>query len=287
MLSRESRLAVVVIVAAAAGVALAKVPLSSAALPFRQTASYPVWVFLVAVVCGLCPIVWSHGRGALTQLATRRSVMREALWYGACAAAVIVAYEIVVPVFVIHGPSPLPYIKVRFVAIYVAVALAAAPGVLAMRRIGDISLCGDGQAADLVAWRAILQSQLAGLGTLVVFGTLTTAAFRNATLEVPKARPADFPPEYVLLFGAGLTVILALAYVPPSERLRRRAQAVVDEMFPVPNHFDGDWQEQLQQRRDLSAALRTDETSRNSIQNALIIAGPLISTALALLISTH
>jgi hypothetical protein len=75
--------------------------------------------------------------------------------------------------------------------------------------------------------------------------------------------------------------------VPPSERLRRRARAVVDEAFPMPNQFDGDWQQQLQRRRDLAAVLRTDETSRDSIQNALIIGGPLITSALTLLIPTH
>jgi hypothetical protein len=183
--------------------------------------------------------------------------------------------------------KPLPYLNQRFTIVYLAVALAVAPSIMAMSRIGGASLRGNGRAADLVAWRTILQSQLAALGAVIALSTLTTAAFRNAILAAVPNRAVDFPAEDVLLFGTWLTVLLVLVYVPPSEQLRRHAQALVDEAFPIPDQFDGDWQQQLQRRRDLAAVLRIDETSRNSIQNALIIGGPLITSALTLLIPTH
>jgi len=37
----------------------------------------------------------------------------------------------------------------------------------------------------------------------------------------------------------------------------------------------------------MAAVLGTDETIRNSMQNALIIGGPLITSALTLLLPTH
>ena len=178
----------------------------------------------------------------------------------------------------------LPYLPARFAIVFLAVAVAVAPGIMAISRVGGASLRSNGRAADLVAWRAILQSQLAALGALVALSTLTTAAFRNAILAAYPGRASDFPAVNVLLFGAWLTVLLALIYVPPSERLRRHALVLVDEVFPIPDQFQGDWQQQLQRRRDLAALLRIDETSANSIQNALIIAGPLITSALTLLI---
>jgi hypothetical protein len=122
---------------------------------------------------------------------------------------------------------------------------------------------------------------------VILLSTLTTAAYRTAGLAAFPSHAHDFPVLDVLLFGAWLTGTLALVYVPPSERLRRHAQALVDELFPIPDQFTGDWQQQLQRRRDLTSALRIDETSRNSIQNALIIASPLITSALALLIPVH
>ena len=289
MLSSEARQVVVVVVAFAAGAALAWVPLSSPPPPFLETSTFPVWGFLIATVCASCPIVWSHGRRALAQLPARRPLMMEALGYGVGAVALIVANKVLIPRAFSHGRGveALPYISERFTIVYLAVALAVAPSIIAMFRIGDASLRGNAGAADLVAWRAILQSQLAVLGALIALSTLTTAAFRNATLAAFPDRRDDFPTEAVLLFGAWLTVILALVYVPPSERLRRHARALVDEAFPIPDQFEGDWQQQLQRRRDLAAVLRIDETSPNSIQNALIIGGPLITSALTLLIPTH
>ncbi|HJY59579.1 MAG TPA: hypothetical protein VJ347_05405 [Streptosporangiaceae bacterium] len=181
----------------------------------------------------------------------------------------------------------LPYLPARFDILFLAVVLAVAPSIMAMSRVGDAARHGDVPAADLVAWRAILQSQLAALGAVIALSTLTTASFRTAVLAAYPGRADDFSVAGVLLFGAWFTGILALVYVPPSERLRRNAQALVDQTFPIPDQFDGDWQQQLQGRRDLTSALRIDETSQNSIQNALIIGGPLITSALTLLIPPH
>jgi len=289
MLSSEARQVIVITVAFAAGAALVYVPLMSGPLPFRETSTYPVWGFLIATVCGSCPIVWSHGRRALAQLPARRPPVLEALGYCVGAVALIAAYMVVAAVAFSHlrPVGTLPYLPERFAIVFLAVALAVAPGIMALSRVGGASLRSSARPADLVAWRAILQSQLAALGALVALSTLTTAAFRNAILAAYPGRAADFPAVDVLLFGAWLTVLLALIYVPPSERLRRHAQVLVDKAFPIPDQFHGDWQQQLQRRRDLAAVLRIDETSGNSIQNALIIGGPLITSALTLLIPTR
>jgi lysylphosphatidylglycerol synthetase-like protein (DUF2156 family) len=288
MLLSEARRVVAVVAAFAAGVILAWVPFSSEPLPFRETSRYPMWVFLIAIACASCPIVWSHGTSALAKLPAHRPPMLEALAYGAWTIALTVGLLVVPAALPSRGspPVPLPNLGLRLAVVYLAVILAAAPGTIAMYRIWEACQRGDGEVADLVAWRSILQSQLAALGALIALGTLTTAALRNALLAAFTTRPDDFPAEYVLLFGAGLTVVVALLYAPPSERLRRRAQAMVDEAFPVPNQLEGDWQQQLQRRRDLSAVLRTDEMIHNSIQNALIIGGPLITSALTLLVPT-
>jgi hypothetical protein len=287
MPSSEARQVVMVVVAFVAGAALAWVPVSSAPLPFRATSTYPVWAFLIATVCGSCPLVWSHGRRALAQLPARRPFIQEAVAYGVLALALTVTSLVVASV--VYGRArpvkTLPYIPVRFVIVYLAVVLAIAPSILAMSRVGDATRHGNVRAADLVAWRAILQSQLAALGAVIALSTLTTASFRTAILAAYPRH--DFPVAGVLLFGAWFTGILALVYVPPSEQLRRHAQALVDRAFPIPDQLDRDWQQQLQRRRDLTSALRIDETSQNSIQNALIIGGPLITSALTLLIPPH
>ena len=118
----------------------------------------------------------------------------------------------------------------------------------------------------------------------MILGTLTTAALRKAVLAVSAAHPGDFPAEYVLVFGAGLTILLFIVYVPSSQRLKERAQEIVDNKFPVPSVLDRDWQEQMQRRRDLATILKIDETDRDLIQTTLTIGGPLITTIISLLI---
>jgi hypothetical protein len=289
MRSSEARQVVEVAVAFAAGAALAWVPLRSAPLPFRNTPTYPAWGFLFATVCGACPIVWRRGRRALAQLPAPQSSKKEALGYGV-SAAILAAISLVVNAAVYRHARPvvtLPYIPARFDIVFLGVVFAIAPSILAMFRVGSATRHSDVRAADLVAWRAILQSQLAALGAVIALGTLTTAAYRTAGLAAFPSHAPDFPVIDVLLFGAWFTGVIAMVYVPPSERLRRRAQALVDEAFPIPDRFEGDWQQKLQGRRDLTSALRIDETSRNAIQNALIIGSPLITSALTLLIPVH
>jgi hypothetical protein len=159
MLSSEARQVVLVVVAFLAGAALALVPLSSAPLLFTKTSTYPAWGFLIATVCGSCPIVWSHGRRALAQIPAPRSSLQEALGYGVSAAAFGVI-SLVVSWAVFRHVRPvvtLPHIQARFDIVFLAVALAVAPSIIAMARVGGATRHGDVRAADLAAWRAILQ----------------------------------------------------------------------------------------------------------------------------------
>lgn len=180
----EARQVVTIVVAFIAGATLAWIPLSSAPLPFRETSTYPLWVFLIALVCGSCPVVWSHGKRALAQLPARRSPVLEGLGYSTGAITLIVTVSVVPTLFPRHVPGTvlLPHLGARLAAVYLAVALALAPSGIAIYRIGGASLRDDVHAADLVAWRSILQSQLAALGALIALGTLTTATLRNAIL---------------------------------------------------------------------------------------------------------
>jgi hypothetical protein len=293
MLSHESRYFVVVAASAIAGATVAWVPLTSAPLPFRETSSYPIWVLLFAITGAACPIVWTNGRKALSVTPPSGSLVKEIIWYVLFAAIAITVFSVAAIAFFSHAsqishvsPIAVPFSKVRFSIIFLANAVAAAPSSITMYRIGAACRNGTGCLKDLITWRTILQSQLTRLSALVILGTLTTAALRKAVLAVSTAHPSDFPAEYVLVFGAGLTILLFIVYVPSSQRLKQRAQEIVDNKFPVPNVLDSDWQEQMQRRRDLATILKIDETDRDLIQTTLTIGGPLITTIISLLIPT-
>jgi len=277
-----------VVAAFLAGGILAWVPLTSGPLPFRDTSMYPVWAFLFASICGSCPLVWNHGIRALGELDAHRPVIREVAGYGALAVLFTGISLVAGAAVYLRGNQPveiLPYLQVRFAIVYLAALVAVSPSMMAMLRIREATRHDKVRAAELVTWRAILQSQLVALGAVIALSTLTTASLGSA---VHAAYPrTDFSVGGALLFGAFFTMILALVYGPPAGQLRQRAEALVDEIFPIPDHFDGDWQQQLQRRRDLSSMLQIDQTSQNSLQNALIIGGPLITSALTLLILPH
>jgi hypothetical protein len=127
MLLSEARRVVAVVAAFAAGVTLAWVPFSSEPLPFRETSRYPVWVFLIAIACASCPIVWSHGTSALAQLPAHRPPMLEALAYGAWTIALTVGLLVVPAALPSRGspPVPLPNLGLRLAVVYLAVILDA------------------------------------------------------------------------------------------------------------------------------------------------------------------
>jgi hypothetical protein len=75
-----------------AGVAVAWIPFTSTPLAFRETSSYPVWIFLEAVIAAACPIVWVNGKKALDGTPPSRPILKETIWYGLSATVSITVY---------------------------------------------------------------------------------------------------------------------------------------------------------------------------------------------------
>jgi hypothetical protein len=267
------------------GFFVAWLPLADRTVPIRETARYPVWVFLVALNFGLCPTIWRHGRKVLTKLGLPGHVHREVLGYavGALAATAVLMAAGLLLASDRATREPLPYMAFRIGILYAVIAVAIAPAVIAIVRVGRRAGEDAVDPPDLVRWQGHLRAVLASLGGLVALGTVTTAALRNAILAVPGARPTDFPGERIVMFGAALTVLLAMIYVPNAAKLRDRAAEVVDQAAPVPEQLTGDgWQDRLTTRAELSSALGAEESATASIQSALVIGGPLIASALTL-----
>jgi hypothetical protein len=92
----------------------------------------------------------------------------------------------------------------------------------------------------------------------------------------------------VLLYGGFFTALLAAAAIPTYGRLHRRAVAVVEVLFPPLNPAaDGEWQKRLQERHDLSAYVQADSSVLQNFQATVLVAGPLLTGLLSLLIPTR
>jgi hypothetical protein len=96
----------------------------------------------------------------------------------------------------------------------------------------------------------------------------------------------ELPAEFVLLYGAFFTVVLAAAAAPTYGRLGRRSAAVVDILLPVlPPPADG-WRERLAERRDLAGFVHADTPLLQNLQATVLVAGPLLTGLVSTLLPT-
>ena len=178
----------------------------------------------------------------------RRSVRTFVL----AAAIPLVGFAVLAPLrLTVH--NPLPGQQTKFIILNLLGAAVALLGVAEMALV-KAALQAEparGGAADFVHFlelRGVLQRILAVEGTILGAAILVTGALRNAVNAYPgqlRAHPgflhhhpsqkdflhASYPHEYLLLYGAYLTLLLALFYAPVYLRLleagQRRARMIV------------------------------------------------------------
>jgi hypothetical protein len=123
------------------------------------------------------------------------------------------------------------------------------------------------------------------LGAMIGLATLAKGASRHAFVATG-GRPADFPPEFVLLHGAFFTALLALVYIPTYNRLVAAGVAILDAVFPV-NSPDLDlkklaeWQSN---RKSLEELLQLRANALDNLRVSLSILAPLASSAISILL---
>src|SRR5262249_7785875 len=108
-----------------------------------------------------------------------------------------------------------------------------------------------------------------------------TGAERQAVLAATKD-PGAFPPAYVLIWGLSFSALLLVNFTPAFRRLTSRADNIIDTKLPILTpDFDG-WQDRLQERQDLANLLQVTSGVKDVITSAVLVAGPLISSAFSL-----
>lgn len=262
---------------------------------FRSTPRFVVWAALMATQVASWPVLWRVGQDRLRELARycpgglRRSEVARIAVLAALLLASWLPPQLTDRVEV-HG---LWHHGARVGIVLFGGFAAAVPCLLAIWRthealapdVTDVASARE-TFPRLNPLRAILTSALTAVGVLVTLATLTTGALRGALNEVRPDRAREFPPEYVFLYGAMFTLLLAAAAAPTYGRMRRRATAVVDALLPVVTPPDDGWRERLAQRKDLAAYVSADATLMQGLQAGVLVAGPLLSGLLSLLVPT-
>jgi hypothetical protein len=141
-----------------------------------------------------------------------------------------------------------------------------------------------GKLALLVGLRRLLQRLLAAVGSLVALVTLQASAL----LALERSLNTSFghrPPQFVLIFGAVGSLLVAQAYVPGWTALQREGHRLCDELFPMGSLDEASAiLSTAEGRQKLEQVLGVDRSMLTDMQTGLIILAPLLaSTAAALL----
>jgi hypothetical protein len=261
-----------------------------------QTAA---WAVAAAVL--LSPLVRDPIRGVYAK--ARRSVETFVL----AAAVPLVGFAVLGPVLV-SVKYPLPGHQPKSIVLNLLGAAVALLGVTEMALV-KAALQAEparGGAADLVRFlelRGVLQRVLAVVGTSLGAAILATGARRNAVNAYPehlRAHPgflhdhpaqrdflhASFPHEYLLFYGAYLTLLLALFYAPVYLRLLEAGRANLDAACPLGDPSSADWSDAYEKRKRLQEYLQLDVTASASFRAGVAIFAPLGSALVALLLGT-
>jgi hypothetical protein len=259
---------------------------------YTSTPQFKVWATLTIVMIVSLPVVWRVGADLLALLGVdlRRELLHS--WFGPVSICVILA--VAAAAFsagrIARGAgSPFYGGGLRITVIYVLVLGAAVPAALVMRECyrqagddgGTHAQNADVRITHLLVLRQCLLSALTTLGFLVSLGVLVTGAERQAALAAPKLT-SPYPSAYVLIWGLSFSALLLVIFVPGFRRLTNLANTTIETLLPLLTPSSEGWQARLQERKDLAELLKVTSGAKDVITSAVLVAGPLISSAFSL-----
>ncbi len=138
-----------------------------------------------------------------------------------------------------------------------------------------ITLAGaPGERIELIiTLRQLLAALLAALGALVALATVALGAALQVT---QRSQPTE-----VVVFGAALSVIVAVSYAPAAGALTGSARQVCREITPLGGLTAADLPARLDERRRMETALGVDRGLLADLQSGIIIVAPLLASAAA------
>lgn len=138
---------------------------------------------------------------------------------------------------------------------------------------------------DLVRLRLDLQRFITILGAIIALATLAKGAMRQAYLAAGGVA-LKFPPEYIVLYGAYFTGLLALVYLPTATLLNRACAQFVDSVFPLTSadldlrHL-GEWHSS---RKCLEDVLQVQTGALENLKASVSVLAPLAGSVISVLL---
>jgi hypothetical protein len=265
---------------------------NAAALHFARTPQFLTYVVVVAAQIASAAVVTVVVVPAVHALWAQdpRGRGRVLAPYALLAALAL----IVVTASHIREPSrPFPHSEAKedvLTAPVVAVALVAAMGMrlvqaAAERTCAETTLPNEGQIVRFVELRKCLQLLLTCLGVILGGAIFAAGANRNATLaDNPHV---VFPAEWVLLYGATVSGVVALAYWPTHARVVALGEELRDRCVPVPSPAAAAWAAWSTDRKALEELLGLQASTATSLRTGAAILTPLAGSGIGVLLGTN
>jgi hypothetical protein len=242
---------------------------------------WAVWACLAISLTAASGAVFGYGLSRWAVIGGLGGVRRSriAAYVGRIAAAAVLMETVGATVSAVIGRSPagrqdgdlIGLLLVAFAAVGALPVIAGLGGV----RERALDLAGDdGQRAEaILELRRLLSGLLNALGVLVALATLALGA--GLTLG------AERETSEVVVFGAGLSVVVGLAYAPATRALSDAARDVARSVVPVKDVTRADLPAMLDQRLRLEQALGADRGLLAELMSGIVILAPLIAGAAA------
>lgn len=263
---------------------------------FWHSGSFDLWLFLIALQSALWAVAVAVLAAQFKQLsnghwpAARRRVTLDVV---AAAVPLLTFGAVVATHSGLHYPFTWHQEKMTaFTVIGASVALFGfAEFALAKYALdkepANGTLAATGRFLEI---RRLLEKVLSIEGAILAGLILATAALRGAingywltSHHVTTSQVPPFPRQYVLIYGAFFTFLLALIYAPVYLRVLRAGRANVDEACKPVEPSSPEWVEVQEKRDRLAAHLQLSASASPTLRTAGAILAPLAGAFVGLL----
>jgi hypothetical protein len=261
-----------------------------------ETGSFVLWASLICAQTALWALLLAWLLPTVRRLGAEywSENANEIVW-SAAAILVIVVLVAIVPPLTRSFPNYLPNhaVKLAFLTILGGlVGLVPACGIWlvhgGLKRLGRDVDRNEDSIRTYLALEARLHRFLATLGAILGLLILTTAALRRVVVEYATKytheTAADFPYEYVLLYGLLFSLLVAAVYLPTHLTLIRVGRSLVDSFFPGVSPTHPEWEERMAKREKLTAALQLGVGPFARLRTSAAILTPLLGSLTGLLL---
>jgi hypothetical protein len=254
-------------------------------------AEFRLWLFLIAAQTSL----WAIGAAVFLAPQLRLPVAGLSATARVPVVASVAATAAPLVAFFVYAKYtldlhyPLPYHEWKILALSLIGMGVALLGVaqLALVKAALENEPASGTLADVERYlglRTLLERVLAVEGAILGAAILSAGGLRNTVVAFHSHDQSSFPRDYVLVYGAYFTLLLALLYAPVYLRLLEVGRANVDAACKPEEPASPNWLPAYQKRKKLEEHLQLQLTTGASFRAGVAILAPLGSALVGLLI---